>query len=89
LYEHKFKQIGRLPKFFLSSELVPIEKHRLNMWPGYMMSAKSLTDGIFINIDCATKFVEMDSVLLLINGMLRDRYSQTDIKKELIPKEQN
>lgn len=67
LYEHKFKQIGRLPRFFLASDMRPIKQHNLEMWPGYISQVKSLTDGIFLNIDCCTKFISSTSVLDLIN----------------------
>ena len=69
LYEHKFKQIGRLPRFFLASDMVPIRQHNLEMWPGYISQVKNLTDGIFLNIDCCTKFISSTSVLDIISDL--------------------
>ena len=33
------------------------------MWPGYIMDVKQVTDGIFVNIDTATKFLSSFTVL--------------------------
>jgi len=57
LYEHKFNQIGRLPRFFLPTERKSIPEFEIMMWPGYTMAVKQVTDGIFMNLDTATKFV--------------------------------
>nr|AEX87970.1 Otiwi8 [Sterkiella histriomuscorum] len=89
LYEHKFKQIGRLPRFFLSTDMVPIKKYDLEMWPGYTTSVKALHDGIFLNVDCATKFIDSRSILDLIIDLQKDRYSKQDIHEHFVPKSQD
>ena len=86
LYEHKFKQIGRFPKFFLASDMFPLKKHNLEIWPGYISQVKSLTGGIFLNIDCCTKFIFSTSVLDIISDLQRDRCSKQDIINYLAPK---
>lgn len=88
LYEHKFKQIGRLPRFFLSTDKKDIPKHHLEMWPGYTTSVKGLFDGIFLNVDCATKFIESRSILDLIKDLRRDNYTDRDVHEYLVPKSQ-
>ena len=57
------------------------------MWPGYDCTVKCLNDGIFLNVDTATKFVSMTTVLDKINDMQKDRYSKEDITNELCPKD--
>jgi hypothetical protein len=57
LIEHDYKQVGRLPRFFNPKEKVPINEHWIDMWPGYMTEVKYLNDGIFLNVDTATKFI--------------------------------
>jgi hypothetical protein len=32
----EFKQIGKLPKYFLQNQRVDIPAHDLEMWPGYL-----------------------------------------------------
>lgn len=88
LYDKKFKQIGRLPRFFLPDDKVDIPKYHLEMWPGYMTQVKSLHDGIFLNVDCATKFIESRSILDLISDLYKDRYTKNDIREYFIPKNQ-
>lgn len=36
------------------------------MWPGYDIQIKGVNDGIFLNLDTATKFVNMDNVYMRI-----------------------
>ncbi len=57
------------------------------MWPGYTMDVKQVTDGIFANVDTATKFIQMRTVLDGINDKIRDRWSKSDIISEYIPKD--
>lgn len=59
------------------------------MWPGYTMDVKQVTDGIFANVDTATKFIQMRTVLDGITDMLRDRWSRNDIIAEYVPKDQD
>jgi hypothetical protein len=40
------------------------------MWLGYLTQTRLLADGIFLNIDTATKFIQRSSVLDWINQEL-------------------
>lgn len=62
-----FKQIGKLPKYFLQQENRNVDGFNLEMWPGYLTSSRLLADGIFLNVDTATKFVQKSSVLDWVN----------------------
>lgn len=57
LIEHDYKQVGRLPRFFNPKEREPIDEFEIDMWPGYSSEVKFLNDGIFLNVDTATKFI--------------------------------
>ena len=37
------------------------------MWPGFMANSVLCNDGIFLNVDTATKFINKKSLLDLIN----------------------
>jgi hypothetical protein len=74
-----------LPKFFLPKEKVNIEKHYLEMWPGYETAAKSYIDGIFLNVDTATKFINKETVIEQVYDMLDKRYSKKDIEDHYSP----
>lgn len=58
-----FSQIGRFPKFFLVTEKKAVEGEALDMWPGYETTTKWLNDGIFLNVDTATKFINQKTIL--------------------------
>ena len=62
LETEKFKQIGRLPKFFLETEKKEIPKHGINVWPGYLTTTRLCHDGFYLNIDTCTTFVTMGSI---------------------------
>lgn len=51
------------------------------------MAVRQVTDGIFVNVDTATKFLQSRTILEDINDMKRDRYSTSDIKAWYIPKD--
>ncbi len=57
-----FKQIGRLPKFFFPKDARAVEDEPLQMWPGYETATRLLNDGIFLNVDTATKFINTRSI---------------------------
>jgi len=59
------------------------------MWPGFSLAPKIVTDGIFLNVDTATKFINQDTVLDQILGMQRDKYSKREIIETLVPKDPN
>ena len=59
LIDINYKQVGRLPRFFNTDELKPITVGdlQIDMWPGYSTDVKYLNDGVFLNVDTATKFI--------------------------------
>jgi hypothetical protein len=63
LESENYVQIGRIPKFYLPSEKMAIPKFNLESWPGYMTTTKALCDGLFLNVDTATRFVNKNTVL--------------------------
>ena len=63
LRQKKYEQVGRFPKFFLAEDKIEIRQHRLFAWPGYEVAVKLSTQGIFLNVESCTKFVQMTSVL--------------------------
>jgi hypothetical protein len=86
LYEQDYKQIGRLPKFFNTSDKKDIPAYRLDMWPGYTCQVKCLNDGFFLNIDTSTKFIQQTTVWDRIKDLQDQRYSQDEITNLLCPK---
>jgi hypothetical protein len=86
LYEQDYKQIGRLPKFFNSQEKRDLNHFGLIVWPGYTCQVKCLNDGIYLNIDTSTKFLQQMTVLDKIEGLLQDRFSREEISNMLCPK---
>ena len=87
LIEHDYKQVGRLPRFFNPDERVGINEHRLDMWPGYSTDIKYLNDGVFLNVDTATKFISQKTVYDEIRELQKDRYSNEEIIEQLVPKD--
>ena len=55
------------------------------MWPGYETMTKSYTDGIFLNVDTATKFINKETVYDQIQDMLQKRYSKKEIEDFYLP----
>ncbi len=86
LYDQKYKQIGRLPKFFNTAEKKSLPQFELDMWPGYTCQVKCVHDGFFLNVDTSTKFLQQRTVLDLIKSYQRDKYSSSEISKMLTPK---
>lgn len=65
----KYEQIGRLPKFFLALDQIIVQEiENLKAWPGYEITTKQCTQGIFLNVDSCTKFVQMETVLEQLNA---------------------
>lgn len=89
LLEKDYKQVGRLPRFFNAKEQKEIEQYNLLVWPGYDCTVKCLNDGIFLNVDTATKFVSMTNILERIQEMQKDKFSKEEIRNALIPKNPN
>lgn len=80
LEKEDFTQIGRLPKYFLPSEKSSIPEYLLEVWPGYETQTKLYSDGIFLNVDTATKFINKVTVLDEINALLDKRYTKKEIE---------
>lgn len=76
-----------MPRFFNPKERTPINEFEIDMWPGYSTEVKFLNDGIFLNIDTATKFISQRTVYDEIRDMQKNRYSNADITEELVPKD--
>lgn len=76
LEREKFKQIGRLPKFFLESEKKVIKEHGIECWPGYLTTTRMCHDGIYLNIDTCTKFMSTSTVLKQIELLLKNKSPQ-------------
>lgn len=66
LSEQQYKQIGRLPKYYKADEQKAIDQFGLYVWPGYTCAVKCLNDGVFLNIDTNTKFLQQQTVLDLL-----------------------
>lgn len=49
------------------------------MWPGYETCTKWYNDGIFLNVDTATKFINRRTILEDINDYKREGYSKAEI----------
>ena len=59
-----------------------IPEYNLQMWPGYELTTKSVTHGIFLNIDTATKFVNKTTMLEYVEHLSYDkRLTNSDIEK--------
>jgi len=79
LRQKKYNQIGRFPKFFHPKDKEKINQHRLDAWPGYECQSMRATQGIFMNIDCCTKFINQTTVYEIVNGMFDDGYQNNEI----------
>lgn len=75
----KYNQLGRLPKFFLSTEAQNIPDMNLEMWPGFEIQSKLLNDGIFLNLDTCTKFITTSTIFDEIQDFIYNRYSNEEI----------
>jgi len=71
LRQKKYNQIGRLPKFFNALDKISIDQFRLNAWPGYEVKTVLSTQGVFMNIESCTKFVNQESVLKNFQGFMQ------------------
>ena len=58
-----FKQVGRIPKFFLVDERKEIRDYNLVTWPGYELQTQLYTSGVYLNVDCCTKFIQNKTIL--------------------------
>jgi hypothetical protein len=60
-----YKQIGKFPRFFNAKDKVDVHPPDMNLvaWPGYQVQVKLTTQGIFLNVESCTKFVNKISIL--------------------------
>jgi hypothetical protein len=75
-----YKQIGKFPKFFNAKDKRDVDPADLNLvaWPGYQVEVKLTTQGIFLNVESCTKFVNKISVLHNFIDSMRNGYSERD-----------
>jgi PAZ domain len=66
LFDSNYTQLGRLPKFFKPEHQTKIEEYQVKMWPGYSCEVKLLNHGLFLNVDTATKFIQLQTVYDLL-----------------------
>lgn len=52
------------------------------MWPGYVAANQLVVDGIYLNVDTSTKFINKQTILEIISEQLRRGKSKQDICKE-------
>jgi hypothetical protein len=69
LSAHDYKQIGRLPKYFMAKDKRDIEGYELEMWPGYLTTTRLVNDGIFLNVDTVSKFIQKTTILQEIRSL--------------------
>jgi len=42
------------------------------MWPGYLSTTRLVRDGIFLNVDTVSKFIQKPTILDFINDLSRE-----------------
>jgi len=63
----------------LAEDKIPIPQFNLYAWPGYELTTKLSTQGIFLNIESCTKFVNQVSVLQNYEADYKDGYNDNEI----------
>ncbi len=71
--ELKMQQIGQ--HFYSADHQIPLQQHRLNIWPGYITAVHEFTDGLYLVADVAHKVIRADTCWHLLAD-LRKRNSQ-------------
>jgi hypothetical protein len=64
-------QIGRFPKFYLRKDVIQVSNESLSAWPGYEVVTQNAVQGLFLNIDCCTRFVNQTSIMKIVSDKLR------------------
>jgi hypothetical protein len=50
------------------------------MWPGFEINVKSLSHGLFLNIDTATKFVNKTTIYEQVSNLIKnERWTKSEI----------
>jgi hypothetical protein len=83
LVDLDYKQIGKPPKFhfFNSQHQINIDRHGLVAWYGYECCTQLCTQGVFLNIDCMTKFINKHTVYDQVIRRRESGYGDSDIAK--------
>jgi hypothetical protein len=79
LKQMDYNQIGRFPKFFNAKDKISINHLNVTAWPGYEVCTKLSTQGVFLNVESCTKFVNQESILDMYKSQLREGYTDKDI----------
>ena len=90
LIDLDYKQVGRLPRFFNTKERKSITVGKdleIDMWPGYNTDVKHLNDGVFLNVDTATKFISQINIFDEIKQFQKDGYTPADLIDWYVPKD--
>ncbi len=62
LVQFHYFQVGRLPRFFSKDEVKHINAHNLDAWWGYSVVPKFVTNGVYLNVDTSTKFIQQSNI---------------------------
>nr|XP_040052641.1 LOW QUALITY PROTEIN: piwi-like protein 2 [Gasterosteus aculeatus aculeatus] len=78
------KLVGR--NHYDPESAIVLEKHRLQVWPGYSTSIKRTDGGLYLNVDVSHKVLRNDSVLNVMNALYRQSKEnfQDECTKELV-----
>ena len=87
LQEQHFRQVGRLPRFFLPSAIKILDEFKLSIWYGYSGVVRCCNDGYFLNIDTCAKFFNSNTIYDKIKNLQEEHYSKEEIVDLLLPKD--
>ncbi|XP_037339536.2 piwi-like protein 2 [Pungitius pungitius] len=78
------KLVGR--NHYDPESAIVLEKHRLQVWPGYSTCIKRTDGGLYLNVDVSHKVLRNDSVLNVMNTLYRQTKEnfRDECTKELI-----
>jgi len=77
-----FLQVGKVPRFFNTQQLVPVAQEKLKAWPGFLLDLNLLQDVNYtVNVDTCTKFVRSESVNDMINEQWESGLDEDEIAK--------
>lgn len=79
LRQKDFMQIGRFPKYYLPSEVRQVQGENLSAWPGFTVVTENAVQGLFLNVDCCTRFVNETSIMNVVKDKLRQGYKEDEI----------
>ncbi len=70
----------------MAEEKEKVPNEELDMWPGYETCTKWYNDGIFLNVDTATKFINRRTVLEDLNSYRKENWSREEMRNLFKPK---